>query len=223
MATQTASNRAAIQHMEKRFTQGFTLIELLVTLAIAGILLGFGVPSFSNAVKESRISSQYNTMVGSLYLVRSAAVKGSSEITVCPRESVGAKQCGGKLDWKNGWLVFIDRTTLQGETTASVDATDEIIAVETSLKGGNTIMAIGSPTNSAANASQVSFVRYLQTGGAQWSTGTVVVCDTDRGPDSSRAINIVMTGDIRRGRVSAGSKAPRDVFNQPISNYCSAP
>ncbi len=209
--------------MERRFTHGFTLIELLITIAIAGILLGVGVPSFSTAVKESRISSQYNTMVGSLYMARSEAVKGSSEVTVCPRESAGAKQCGDKQDWKNGWLVFIDRTTVQGEATANVDATDEIIAVETSLNGGNTIMAISSPTNTAANAAQVGFVRYLQTGGAQWSTGTVVVCDSGRGPDFSRAINIVLTGDIRRGRISAGNKAPRDVFNQPISNYCSTP
>lgn len=209
--------------MDKKLTQGFTLIELLVTVAIAGILLAVGVPSFANAVKESRISSQYNTMVGSLYMARSEAVKGSSEVTVCPRESAGAKQCGGKQDWENGWLVFIDRTTLPGETTANIDATDEIIAVETRLNGGNTILAIGSPTNSAANAAQVSFVRYLQTGGTQWSTGSVVVCDSARGPEFSRAINIVFTGDIRRGRVSAGSQSPRDVFNQPISNYCSAP
>ncbi len=114
MAAQPVCSCAANQQMERRFTQGFTLIELLITMAIAGILLGFGVPSFANAIKESRISSQYNTMVGSLYMARSEAVKGSSEITVCPRESVGAKQCGGKLDWKNGWLVFIDRTTRPG-------------------------------------------------------------------------------------------------------------
>lgn len=220
---QPACNRAANQKMEKRFTQGFTLIELLITIAIAGILLGLGIPSFASAVKESRISSQYNTLVGSLYLARSEAVKGSSEVTVCPRASAGASQCGGKQDWKNGWLVFIDRTTVQGESTASIDDTDEIIAVETGLKGSNTVMAISSPVGTAVNAAKVGFVRYLQTGGSQWSTGTVVVCDTDRGPDYSRAINIVLTGDIRRGRASAGSKVPRDVFDQPVSNYCSTP
>lgn len=203
------------------FTQGFTLIELLIAIAIAGILLGIGVPSFANAIKESRISSQYNTMVGSLYLARSEAVKGSSEITVCPRESAGSSQCGGKTDWENGWLVFVDRTTVQGEATAKVDATDEIIATESSLKGDNTIMAIGSPTNSAAGAEEVAFVRYLQTGGAQWSSGSVIVCDSQRGASESRAINIVLTGDIRRGRPLGNELVPRDVFSQPISRYCS--
>lgn len=209
--------------MERKLTQGFTLLELLIAVAIAGILLGIGVPSFAEAIKESRISSQYNALVGSLYLARSEAVKGSAEITVCPRQSAGANQCGGKQDWENGWLVFVDRTTVQGEATAKVDAADEIIAVEPGLKGDNTVMAIGSPTNSAANADEVGFIRYQQNGGAQWSSGSIILCDTHRGASHSRAINVVLTGDIRRGRVQGDDDAPRDVFNQPISKYCSEP
>jgi hypothetical protein len=129
-------------------------------------------------------------------------------------------QCGGGHDWTNGWLVFIDRTTVQGETSASVDAGDEIIAIEPAVTGDNTILAIVSPTNSAADAREAGFIRYNQNGGIQWSSGSVVVCDAARGPAASRTINIVLTGDIRRGRVNAGSDAPRDVFNQPISNHC---
>lgn len=209
--------------MERKFNQGFTLIELLVAVAIAGILLGIGVPSFAEAVKESRISSQYNAMVGSLYLARSEAVKGPGEVTVCPRQSKGASQCGEKNDWTNGWLVFIDNTTVQGEAKANVDAGDAIIAVEPAMKGDNTILAIGSQTNSAADAEEVAFIRYTQNGGAQWTSGSVIVCDADRGPNASRSINIVLTGDIRRGRVSTGSDAPRDAFNQPISLHCPVP
>lgn len=209
--------------MERKLNQGFTLIELLVAVAVAGILLGIGVPSFADAIKESRISSQYNTLVGSLYLARSEAVKGSSEVTICPRSAAGSSQCGGKQDWDNGWLVFIDRSKVQGEATASIDAIDEIIAVEPEPKGDNTIMAIGSPTNSAAGSSEVGFVRYTQSGGAEWSSGSIIVCDTQRGAAYSRAINVVLTGDIRRGLPQGEDKAPRDVFNQPISKYCSEP
>ncbi|MGQ7844111.1 GspH/FimT family pseudopilin [Granulosicoccus sp. 3-233] len=209
--------------MERKLNQGFTLIELLIAVAVAGILLGIGVPSFAEAIKESRISSQYNSLVGSLYLARSEAVKGSAEVTVCPRDAAGSSQCGGKQDWNNGWLVFIDRSTVQGEATASVDADDEIIAVEPEPKGDNTITAIGSPTNSAAGSSEVGFVRYTQSGGAQWSSGSIIVCDTHRGASHSRAINVVLTGDIRRGLPQGDEDVPRDVFNQPISKYCSEP
>ena len=206
--------------MQKKAEQGFTLIELIVAVAIAGILLAVGVPSFSEAVKESRISSQYNAMVGSLYLARSEAVKGPGQVTVCPRKTQGGSECGSKTDWENGWLVFIDNTRVPGESEATVDANDEIIKVQSAIKGDNTIVAIGSPTNSAGDAEKVAFVRYQQRGGTQWRSASVVLCDTDRGSIASRAINIVLTGDIRRGRTSSGSDTPRDVFNQPISNYC---
>lgn len=194
-----------------------------MAVAIAGILLAVGVPSFGEAVKESRISSQYNAMVGSLYLARSEAVKGPGQVTVCPRKTKGSSECGGKTDWENGWLVFIDNTRIPGESEAKVDAGDEIIKVAPAIKGNNTIVAIGSPTNSAGDAEEVAFVRYQQRGGTQWRSASVLLCDIDRGSAHSRTINIVLTGDIRRGRTSAGSDAPRDVFNQPISNNCPEP
>ncbi len=209
--------------MERKPHQGFTLVELMVALAIAGILLGIGVPSFNQALMESRISSQYNAMVGSLFLARSEAIKGPGDVTVCPRKDKGSSECGGKTDWDNGWLVFLDRTSVQGESEANIDLNDEIIAVESAIKGANKVIAIGSPTNSAGDAEEVAFVRYTQNGGTSWLGGSVLVCDTKRGSASSRAINIVLTGDIRRGRVSAGNDAPRDVFNRPISIYCPEP
>ena len=209
--------------MESYHTQGFTLIELLTAMAVAGILLGIGVPSFSNAIKESRISSQYGAMVGALYLARSEAVKGPGQVTVCPRQTIGTNTCGGKDDWANGWIVFIDNTWIAGESTASIDTGDLIVSQEAPLSSDNTVKVIGSTSNTAADAEEVAFVRYLQNGGTLWKTGSVVICDTGRGAASSRAINLVLTGDIRRGRVTTGSDAPRDVFNQPISQYCPEP
>lgn len=209
--------------MEIKPQRGFTLIELLIALAIAGILLGIGVPSFNQAVNESRISSQYNAMVGSLYLARSEAIKGPGDVTVCPRNAKGSSQCGNKSDWVNGWLVFLDHTSVPGEANANIDAGDEIISVAAAIKGDNNVLAIGSQTNSAGDAKEVSFVRYTQNGGTLLSGASIVVCDADRGSKYSRAINIVLTGDIQRGRVSAGSEAPRDVFKQPVSTYCPEP
>lgn len=209
--------------MESHHTQGFTLIELMTALAVAGILLAIGVPSFSAAIKESRISSQYGAMVGSLYLARSEAIKGPGQVTVCPKNAIGANACGDKNDWANGWIVFIDNTTISGETTASIDSGDEIISQERALSSNNTIKALSSTNNTAADAEDVAFVRYLQDGGTLRNTGSVVICDTSRGASSSRVINIVLTGDIRRGRVATGSDAPRDVFDRPISIHCTEP
>lgn len=206
--------------MEKKSEFGFTLIELLVALAIASILLAVGVPSFGEAIQESQISSQYNTMVRSLYLARSEAVKGPNQVTVCPRKEKGVQECGGVSDWNNGWIVFIDNTYLSSEAQAKIDSADKIISVESAMTGTNVIHAIGSSSNSALDAENVAFVRYTTDGDAEWAAGSFVICDTSRGSKSSRAINIVLTGDIRRGRAASDDEAPRDVFNQPISKYC---
>ncbi len=206
--------------MERKTHQGFTLIELLVAIAIAGILLGIGVPSFAEVVKESRISAQYNAFVGSLFLARSEAVKGPGDVTVCPREAKNVEQCGDENDWENGWLVFLDNATVIGESRANIGAQDVILGVEPAIKGDNTVTVIGSSNNAAANAERVAFIRYQQNGGTQWDSASVIICDTGRGSAHSRSINIVLTGDIRRGRVASGNDAPSDVFNRPITAIC---
>jgi len=85
----------SINGLKKSKAEGFTLLELLVTIAIAGVLLGIGLPSFGNMMAESRISAQYNSFVGSLYQARSEAIKGGADITVCPRSAIEATSCGG--------------------------------------------------------------------------------------------------------------------------------
>ena len=139
--------------MERKSAKGFTLLELIITVAIAGILLGIGVPGFGSLMRESRISSQYNSLVGSLYQARSEAIKGASDVTVCPKRGSGDNRCGGNNDWENGWIVFLDRTNAPGEVNADISAGDEIISVKPEIKGNNTITAIGSSTNAVGNVS----------------------------------------------------------------------
>ena len=215
---------AVMNSMKIPSAKGFTLLELLITLSIAGILLGIGIPSFTSMMAESRISSQYNALVGSLYHARSEAIKGAADITVCPKNAIDSNVCGDVNDWNNGWIVFIDSTNTPNEVNAVIeDPNDNIIAVAPAIKGPNTIFSFGSTSNTLLGLANVNYVRYLQNGSSSLTTGSLVICDTGRGAASSRALNIVQTGDIRRGTVSPGSTAPRDVFNRPISAFCPDP
>ena len=198
--------------MEKHPENGFTLIELFVALAVMGILAGVGIPSFISAVSNSRVSTQYNSLIGGLYLARSEAVKTSNSVTVCARAS--DTQCGS--DWTHGWLVFVDKDFANNEATASVGATDIILEVRSELNGENTLKAEGSTDNTAATAAIRNFVRYSRSGQTDWRNGSFTLCD-NRGVEESRAINIVLTGDIRRGRTLSGSEIPMDVFGREIT------
>jgi len=216
--TPSRTIRMSNQRTEKPTgANGFTLLELLMTIAIAGILLAVGLPSFGSMIAESRISAQYNSFVGSLYQARSEAIKGGTDITVCPRSAVEATSCGGIGDWKNGWIVFKDQAYSPSESVALVESQDAILSVKPAMKGENTVVAFGSRTNQVTNVADVAYVRYMQNGSSSLSTGSIVICDAGRGAESSRALNVSLTGDIRRGSVVAGSLVPRDAFNRPVS------
>jgi len=214
---------AVMNSMKTSNVEGFTLVELLITMTIAGILLAVGIPSFTSMMTESRIGSQYNALVGSLYQARSEAIKGAADVTVCPKNAVGSFQCGDASDWENGWIVFIDEANNPNEMIAVVENRDDILSVKPEIDGINTITSFGSATNTVANVGTVSYVRYLQNGTSSLTTGSIVICDVLRGAADSRSLNVVQTGDIRQGTVSSGSKAPRDVFNRDISAICPNP
>jgi len=77
---------------------GFTLVELILTVAIIGIVLGIGLPSFQSMIINNRLTAQANSLVGALNLARSESIKRNKLVVV------------GKTgtNWKDGWEVFQD-------------------------------------------------------------------------------------------------------------------
>ena len=194
---------------------GFTLVELLVALAVAAVLLGIGVPSFVSVVQDTRIGSQYNQVVRSFFMARSEAVKSGEFVVVCARSAPESKLCGDENDWKNGWIVYIDvDSTVAG--AAQVGSGDTIISLEPAVSGDNTVRAIASLSSGGAST-QVGHVRYLPRGNTNWQGGSVIVCDAARGAESSRAVNVRLTGNIQPARPNGTESVPRDAFDAPIS------
>ena len=86
---------------------GFTLVELMVTLVIAAILLTAGVPSFTTLIKNNRLTTSTNELVGALTLARSEAVKRGLRVTVCKSADQASCDTSG-TGWQQGWIVFTD-------------------------------------------------------------------------------------------------------------------
>ena len=100
--------------------KGFTLLELMATIAVLAVLLGIGVPSFTEMVRNNRLSAQTNDFVAALNLARSEAVKRGLKVSVCPGVN---DTCSGATDWNAGILVFTDDTGTSGVK----DGTDEVL------------------------------------------------------------------------------------------------
>lgn len=87
---------------------GFTLVELMFVVAVAIILVGLGAPSFSNVLKQNRITASVNDVISSFQQARSEAAKRGLAVRLCPSSGApGADDCAG-TDWAAGAVAFVD-------------------------------------------------------------------------------------------------------------------
>ncbi|MDO6461383.1 GspH/FimT family pseudopilin [Granulosicoccaceae sp. 1_MG-2023] len=186
--------------MTRNRSTGFSLIELLVTLAVASILIAFGVPSFANLVAGGRQSDTYNELVSSIGLARSEAVKRASTITVCGYAS--DTQCAGDNDWSKGWLVFEDL-----DADGTVDSGEDLLAQKEISYDDQSVQAL---SFSGSNG-----FRYFSRGNVS-STGYLVVCDS-RGAEDAKALNVTTTGGVRKAIDSNNDNIVENLSGQNVS------
>jgi len=158
---------------------GFTLIELMITLSILSLVMAIGIPSMRDFIKNDRLVTQINTLVGHLAYARSEAALRHQAVVVCA--SATGTSCS-TTNWASGWIIFVD-----SDNNADFSAGEDMLRVVEGLAGGNTL------------ASTVgSVVTYDKRGFAPNSVGSFTLCD-DRGDAHKKSITISTTGRVRQG------------------------
>jgi len=72
------------KHRHKDKQTGFSLLELMATVAVGGILLAIGLPSFVNLIKSNRLTTQTNSVLTALHLARNESINRGHDIRVLP-------------------------------------------------------------------------------------------------------------------------------------------
>jgi type IV fimbrial biogenesis protein FimT len=162
-------------------------------LAISGLLLSIGVPSYITFVRNARQVTSANELLATLHFARDLAITRNARITICP------SQAGVNCDpvgWHEGWIVFIDnngdRAVDVGEIIERAVAGLETPSIDSAEFGGFLIYR----PNGRAMANTVA-----------QNTGELALCD-ERGSSHARVLIIDMSGRPRVSKTTAGGDEP---------------
>lgn len=145
-----------------RRVQGLTLIELMTVLTVLGVLLGIGVPSFQDLIRDNRLKAHTDAFLSSLSRARAEAVARNVSVTVC--SSSDGTTCSGS--WSDGWIVFIDCNAngavnnntcdlgvdLDGDGTVSATEPEMVIQVVNNVPTGVVVETIANNANIRFNS-----------------------------------------------------------------------
>jgi type IV fimbrial biogenesis protein FimT len=158
-------------------------MELMVALTVLGILVGIGVPSFANIMRNNQIAAQSSSFMQALTLARSEAMKRGLRVSICPIANNDSSEC--TADWNGGWMVFEDDLG----TVGLRDAGDEPIQLWPAPSSGVTVSATETSVVYMPSAAVVAARTFLIT-----KEG----CNNDQ----RRQITIGASGRVNLSRIS---------------------
>jgi type IV fimbrial biogenesis protein FimT len=175
----------------KNNNTGFTLLELMIVVAIAGVLLLVGIPSFRSMIITNELSSVTNDLQMSLKMARNSAITSGHTAYVCG--SSNAATCAPGV-WNRGWLVWAD---INNNTTFEV-AIDQLLWIKEIDPSSRLTIA---PSNNFATQIDFRFDGTL----LGETAGSFQICSGLGGVDgyAQRWVNLTVSGEPQFTRVMA--------------------
>jgi len=118
---------------------GFTFIELMIVMTMVAVMAAIALPNIGQFIANNRLKSQMYSMLESINIARSEAVKRKVKTVMCRTTNFTA--CGGTANtWTTGWIVYA-----KGDTADAYNsATDTIIGIGNAADSTVTVMSNGS-------------------------------------------------------------------------------
>lgn len=199
---------------------GTTLLELLLVLAVIGLLLVIGIPSFEAMLARQHLVSMANDLLADIHLARFEAVRLGRRVTLCRLSSVEAQQCAdpnSTTGWDQGWMLFVD---IQPQAPPAREAEGAVLHLQGAAPHGLKILGRSSSATSLFLSYTADGMSRLMNGG--FLAGRLRVCSTSRAlGDHERARDIVINAVGRaviacpRGVPSSCPAPPSGTVIQP--------
>jgi type IV fimbrial biogenesis protein FimT len=169
--------------------RGYSLYELVMTLALVGLILTLGLPSFGSLAADKRLRVETDALFHAVHLARKSSIVRRHVVSLCP--SVDGQSCNPGYDWSNGWIMFanVDR-----DDPPQVDR-DEPILRRHSVD--DTVQILANRQGFTLRSTQL-----------RATNGTFVICDR-AGRAQPRGLVVSYTGRPRVARSDGGGNGYR--------------
>lgn len=127
--------------VQRKKIQGFTFVELIVVVAVAAILMGTAVPSFTSLMNSNRLATQANDLLGAIMIARSEAIRLNRRVILCSSDD--GVNCATATSRWNGWLVFADNDRDDVPDSGEVLRTGTISPATVMVQGSSRISGQG--------------------------------------------------------------------------------
>ena len=162
--------------------KGFSLIELVITLAIAGVLISYALPSIYDLKSNKILKNESDRLMVSFAYARTYAITQQKQVVVCP--SLSGNDCDNQSNWFQGWIVFDD-----SNSNRKLDADEELLLFENPMDASVT----------ATSSIYRSKIRFNNIGFSPGTNVSINFCDK-RGKDFAQSIIINNAGRIKQSK-----------------------
>jgi type IV fimbrial biogenesis protein FimT len=166
--------------MSAATARGFTLFELMLVLAIAGVLVGIGLPNLTQFVRSNQMTAAANDMLTAVHVTRAEAVKRRLPTEVCFTTTPNAATPACDGDGTQGWVAWVDDAnpdvTHANDGNGAVNTNEPILLRHGALP--DNVRIVSKP---AGNAGYVAFMDTGFVKVAANDLGGIVFCDKKKG------------------------------------------
>lgn len=180
---------------------GFTILELMIVITIAAALAALALPSLKDWNRNGHRTAATTTLLATIHLARSEAVKRNARVAICPSDKPGVVDatCSGNKNFASGWIVFLDE---DNDLDHGPDADEEVLAAVDPINANFSIFTTKGETG----------LYFRPNGRMVTSDGNDItdfnICD-DRGPDQGRVVSIINSGRPQSGPYASDGTAPQ--------------